>query len=324
MDQLVARALGGDTPFASLELITKPEGSFGRSILRNNISWSSPTTPVPRETEPLAIFNRLTGRGPAAPGAHRDDRQSILDTVAADARSLRTRVSAADRDKLDEYFEAVRAVEKRLELSRQKAQSQLDQRLAKAVAPPAGIPENHETYLRLMFDMMVLAYWTDSTRVATFMLDHEQSNRYFDFLPGVKGMWHALSHWRDISGRTEDDDGKTSWTSRDVKRAQYLKVIAWHHRQVAYFLNRLKSIREGDGTLLDHSLILYGSPFADGHEHASKQLPLMLAGHANGQLQTGIHRSHPGKPLEGIYLSVMDRLGVRVEQFGGTDTALLI
>ena len=324
MDQLVARALGGDTPFASLELITKPEGSFGRSILRNNISWSSPTTPVPRETEPLAIFNRLTGRGPADPGARRDDRQSILDTVAADARSLRTRVSAADRDKLDEYFEAVRAVEKRLELSRQKAKAQLDQRLANAVAPPAGIPENHETYLRLMFDMMVLAYWTDSTRVATFMLDHEQSNRYFDFLPGVKGMWHALSHWRDISGRTEDDDGKTSWTSREVKRAQYLKVIAWHHLQVAYFLNRLKSIREGDGTLLDHSLILYGSPFADGHEHASKQLPLMLAGHANGQLQTGIHRSHHGKPLEGIYLSVMDRLGLRVEQFGGTDTALLI
>ena len=97
-----------------------------------------------------------------------------------------------------------------------------------------------------MFDMMVLAYWTDSTRVATFMLDHEQSNRYFNFLPGVKGMWHALSHWRDISGRTEDDDGKTSWTSRDVKRAQYLKVIEWHHRQVAYFFNRLKSIREGD------------------------------------------------------------------------------
>ena len=240
------------------------------------------------------------------------------------ARSLRTRVSVADRDKLDEYFEAVRAVEKRLELSRKESQAQLDQRLAQATPPPAGIPEDHEAYLRLMFDMMVLAYWTDSTRVATFMLDHEQSNRYFNFLPGVKGMWHALSHWRDISGRTEDDDGKTSWTSRDVKRAQYLKVIEWHHRQVAYFFNRLKSIREGDGTLLDHSLILYGSPFADGHEHASKQLPVMLAGHANGQLQPGMHRSHQGKPLEGIYLSMMDKLGVRVEAFGGTDNALEI
>ena len=324
MDQLVAKAIGSDTPFTSLELITKPEGSFGRSILRNNISWSSATTPLPRETEPRAIFNRLTGRGPAAGGPRRDDRQSILDAIAADARSLRTRVSVADRDKLDEYFEAVRAVEKRLELSSKESQARLDQRLAQATPPPAGIPEDHEAYLRLMFDMMVLAYWTDSTRVATFMLDHEQSNRYFNFLPGVKGMWHALSHWRDISGRTEDDDGKTSWTSRDVKRAQYLKVIEWHHRQVAYFFNRLKSIREGDGTLLDHSLILYGSPFADGHEHASKQLPVMLAGHANGQLQPGMHRSHQGKPLEGIYLSMMDKLGVRVEAFGGTDNALEI
>jgi hypothetical protein len=179
-------------------------------------------------------------------------------------------------------------------------------------------------YMRLMFDMMVLAYWTDSTRVASFMLDHEQSNRYFDFIPDVRGMWHALSHWGDVSGKTEDDDGRTSWTSKEVKREQYLKVIHYHHEQVAYFLGKLKSIREGEGTLLDNSLILYGSPFEDGNRHASKRVPVMLAGKAGGRLRTGRQLSYDGQPREGIYLSMLDALGVHVEKMGNTDKALSI
>ena len=324
MDQIAARAIGGGTMLSSLELIMKPEGSFSSDILRNNISWSTPTTPVPRETEPLAVFRRLTREGGGAVGAARDDRKAILDTVLEDAKRLRSKVSTADRDKLDEYFESVREVEKRLAMTREESQSQRRAMLAGAAAPPGGYPENHQVYMRLMFDMMVLAYWTDSTRVASFMLDHEQSNRYFDFIPDVRGMWHALSHWGDASGKTEDDDGRTSWTSKEVKRHQYLKVIHYHHEQVAYFLGKLKSIREGEGTLLDNSLILYGSPFEDGNRHASKRVPVMLAGKAGGRLRTGRQLSYDGQPREGIYLSMLDALGVHVEKMGNTDKALSI
>ena len=203
MDQLAAKAIGNETLLSSLELIMKPQGSFSSDILRNNISWSSPTTPAPRETEPLAVFRRLTGETGAAGEKKRDDRKTILDTVMADANSLRSKASTADRDKLDEYFESVREVEKRLALAREDSHKQQRAMLTNTAAPPGGHPENHQEYMRLMFDMMVLAYWTDSTRVASFMLDHEQSNRYFDFIPEVRGMWHALSHWAnglDVEG----------------------------------------------------------------------------------------------------------------------------
>jgi hypothetical protein len=175
-----------------------------------------------------------------------------------------------------------------------------------------------------MFDMMVLAYWTDSTRVATFMLDHEQSNRYFNFIPNVKGMWHALSHWKDISGKSEDDDRKTSWTSQEIKYQQYLSVIAFHHAQVAYFIDRLNAIKEADGTLLDNCLILYSSPFEDGHTHASKNLPIMIAGSAGGQIKSGRQINYDNGQLEGIYISIMRMLGMNVDAFGGTNRALAI
>ena len=164
--------------------------------------------------------------------------------------------------------------------------------------------------------------YPDSARVATFMLHHEQSNRYFNFLPGVKGRWRAPSYWKDISGKTEDDDENTSWNTKEVKLRQYLKVITFHHEQVAYFLDRLRNITEADGSLLDHSMILYGSPFADGHQHASRQLPVMIAGKAGGKLNAGRHLSYPEAPLEGLYLSMMDVMGVQMNRFGGTDKAL--
>ena len=137
-------------------------------------------------------------------------------------------------------------------------------------------------------------------------------------------MWHALSHWRDFSGKTEDDDGKTFWATQEIKFNQYLSVIKFHHEQVAYFLNRLNSIEEGDGTLLDNSMILYGSPFADGNEHVSTNLPILLAGKAGGKIQTGYHIEHPDGPAEGMYLSMMDVMGVPVHQIGGIDTAVSI
>jgi len=326
MDQIVARAIGDQTPFSSLELISKPDGTFSNSLLRNNISWRNGTTPVPRETEPLAIYNRLTGRGQKSQnGEGADLRQSVLDTVLADANDLRNKVSQSDQHKLDEYLDAVHSVEKQMSALADESRASARQKASTFPVPPEGIPEDHGAYLRLMFDMMVLAYWTDSTRVASFMLDHEQSNRYFnDIIPNVKGMWHAISHWRDISGMTEDDDGETSWSSKEIKYSQYLSVIKFHQDQVAYFLNRLKDIEEGAGTLLDHSMILYGSPFSDGNTHLSKNLPVMIAGKAGGKLSPGRNLVYPDAPAEGIYLSMMDVMGVPVHEIGGVDTAIPI
>ncbi|MFP6584195.1 MAG: DUF1552 domain-containing protein [Candidatus Hydrogenedentota bacterium] len=325
MDQIVARSIGDETPFSSLELISRPQGTFSKSLLRNNISWRNGTTPVPRETEPRAVYDRLTGRGAEGQNAAETNwQQSILDTVLADAQSLRNRISTSDQHKLDEYLDAVRGVEKQMSRMASESRASAREKAATFPRPPEGIPEDHGAYLRLMFDMMVLAYWTDSTRVASFMLDHEQSNRYVNFIPEVKGMWHAISHWRDISGKTEDDDGKTSWSSKEVKFKQYLTIIKFHQEQVAYFLNRLKNIEEGDGSLLDHSMILYGAPFSDGNEHLSKNLPMLIAGKAGGKIAPGRILEYPDGPAEGVYLSMMDVMGVPVHELGGIDTAVAI
>jgi hypothetical protein len=328
MDQIVARSIGDATLFPSLELITKPQGTNAKDMLLNNISWRDGNTPVPRATNPRSIFDRLTGAGfsenNATPGNQLSHRRSILDAVLEDAHSLRHKISGADQHKIDEYLEAVRSIEKRmgdaaklqLEAAREKASS--------VAPPPTELPEDHAAYLRLMFDMMVLAFWTDSTRVSTFMLDHEESNRFVNFIPGVKGMWHSLSHWRAIEAGGEDNFDGSSWVSKEVKFEQYLKVIEYHHEQVAYFLDRLKSIPEGEGTLLDNCMILYGSPFADGDAHQSTMLPILIAGQAGGKIRSGRMLEYPDKPAEGVYLSMMDVMGVAVDEIGGINEPIPI
>ena len=322
MDQIIASKLSDKTPFSSLELISKPEGSFNKSLLRSNISWRNESTPVPRIYEPRSIYDRLTGLSHQNQDSSQID--SILDTVLSDAKDLRRRVGKADQDRLDEYFDAVRSVEKQMSAMANVSRANARQKAATFPRPPEGIPEDYSDYLKLMFDMMVLAYWTDSTRVATFMLDHEQSNRYVDFVPGVKGMWHALSHWRDISGMSIDDDASTRWSSIDVKYNQYKKVIEYHHEHVAYFFNRLKNIKEGDSNLLDNSLILYGAPFNDGNEHLSYNLPMMIAGRAGGKISPGRELHYDGGHSEGVYLSIMEKLNLPMNEIGGVDTLIPI
>ena len=189
MDQIIARVVGKETRLPSPEMITRAQGSFSNSLMRNHISWKSSTTPLPRETQPRAIFDRLTQSGTSnTRETNPNDRNRILDTVIEDAKSLRNRISFSDRSRLDEYLDAVRTVEKQITRTQKSLLSHTDHRFTSAPVPDTGIPFRHQEYLRLMFDMIVLAFWTDSTRVATFMLDHEQSNRYFKFLPDVKGM----------------------------------------------------------------------------------------------------------------------------------------
>ena len=175
-----------------------------------------------------------------------------------------------------------------------------------------------------MMDMITLAFWADATRVSTFMLDHGQSNRYFNFIDGVQGTWHALSHWKDASGNTEDDDGITSWSSPDEKRYQYNAVTRWHHEQVAYFLGRLKSIREADGsTLLDNSMIVYGSSLADGHEHGAKNLPVVVAGKARGAFKTGRQvKFRRDTSMSNLHLLMLQQMDDSVDRFGESDTPM--
>ena len=314
-DQLAARHLGEETLLPSLELSLQGEGYFSNSLPRNAISWSAPDRPMAREIEPRAVFDRMF----RPPSGGVTDR-SVMDAVLADARTLRGYTSKADQYRLDEYFESIRALERRIEFSEARSgQMRSDGALTDTMMTPTpGIPADHQSYVRLMLDLMIAAFQSDATRVATFMLDHGQSNRYFDFIPDVQGTWHALSHYQNASGKTEDDDGITTWESVESKRAMYAEVIRWHHTQVAYLLDRMKSIVEPNGgTLLDNSMILYGASLGDGNEHDANDLPTLLAGGGGGTITTGryIENAEP-TDLAGLHLSLLQRMGVEIDEFG--------
>ena len=314
-DQLAARHLGEETLLPSLELSLQGEGYFSNSLPRNAISWSAPDRPMAREIEPRAVFDRMF----RPPSGGVTDR-SVMDAVLVDARTLRGYTSKADQYRLDEYFESIRALERRIEFSEARSgQMRSDGALTDTMMTPTpGIPADHQSYVRLMLDLMIAAFQSDATRVATFMLDHGQSNRYFDFIPDVQGTWHALSHYQNASGKTEDDDGITTWESVESKRAMYAEVVRWHHTQVAYLLDRMKSIVEPNGgTLLDNSMILYGASLGDGNEHDANDLPTLLAGGGGGTITTGryIENAEP-TDLAGLHLSLLQRMGVEIDEFG--------
>jgi hypothetical protein len=320
VDQLVAQEIGTRTLLPSLEMSAKGEGIFTSSLPRNALSWIDPQTPAARDIEPRIIFDRMFRAGKSGLA-----NKSVVDLVLSDAKRMQRRVSDQDQRKVDEYLESIRAIERRIEFAEeQQGRAKNNAALARAMVRPAsGIPAEHGEYMRQMMDMIVLAFWADATRVATFMLDHGQSNRYFDFVDGVRGTWHALSHWKDISGKTEDDDGKTSWSSRDEKREMYNRVTAWHTELVAYFLGRLKEIQEPTGSLLDNSMIVYGSSLADGHEHAEKNLPLLLAGRGGGTIRSGrLVRFERANTMSDLHLATVKRMGVDRDRFADSKSPL--
>ena len=191
--------------------------------------------------------------------------------------------------------------------------------------PPTAVPEDHGEYLDLLLDLVALALWSGASRVATVMLDHGQSNRYCTFVPEVKGTWHALSHWRDTSGKTEDDDGVTSWSSRRSKREMYDRVVTWHHERVARLLDRMAALPEADGSLLDHSMVVYGSSISDGHEHGERDLPTLIAGGAGGALRGGRLLAHRrATSLDRLHLATLRAVGVPAERFGTADEPLAL
>ncbi len=191
------------------------------------------------------------------------------------------------------------------------------------VAPAPGIPSGHENYMRIMMDLVVLAFQTNAMRVCTFMLDHGQSNRYFNFIDDVRGTWHALSHYGNADGKS-DDDGTTSWDSVEQKRAMFARVQTWHHKQMAFFLNRLKQIREPNrGTLLDNSMIVYGGSLGDGNDHSPLNLPMMVAGRGGGTIKTGrLVTYQQSTNLANLHLSLAQRMGLLIDKFATSDRPL--
>lgn len=313
VDQIAAQHFQGKTLLPSLELSVRGEGIFTSSLARNSLSWVDATTPAPRDIEPRVVFDRMFRSGKSGLGD-----PSVVDLVLDHSRSIKRRVGQADQARIDEYLESVRAIERRLEFAAtQKRRAAEMPELQKAMRrPDPGIPDDHEAYMRTMMDMIVLAFWSDATRVCTFMMDHGQSNRYFNFIEGVKGTWHALSHWKDISGRTEDDDGKTSWSTREEKRDMYNRVTRWHNDQVSYLIERMSAINEPDGRLLDNSMIVYGSSLGDGHEHEAKNLPMLLAGGSQLGIRQGMLRGgRRDTSMSALHLAILQKLGVRRERF---------
>jgi len=305
-DQIVANRIGEQTRLPSLELSCDGGQRAGSCdsgyscAYQFNLSWRSETQPMNPEVDPRAAFERLFGNGdPAASlemAARRArQRKSVLDFVLDDARMLATRLGAADKRKLDEYLTAVREIERRIERAEKFGPANLP---AGVVAPEMF--ENFDEHVRLMYDILALAFQTDSTRVATFVVAHDGSNRPYPWI-GIRDGHHDISHHRND----------------EVKKAQIAKINRFHTGQFAYFLDKLKSIREGDASLLDNSTILYGSAISDGNAHLHENLPILVAGRGGGSFKTGQHvRVEDKTPLTNLYRSMLENVGVPTEKIG--------
>ena len=312
-DQVAAQHIGSQTPFSSLEIGCERGGQNGdcdsgySCAYSGNISWRNPSFPMAKEVDPRAVFNRLFGNDDAQETAQsrlmRDsDRQSVLDFVLDDASRLKNRLGARDRDKLDEYLTGVREVEQRIHKSARIHQAAS----TSGVSAPSYMPEDYGEHLRLMSDMMVLAFQTDLTRVCTFMWANEGSNRSFQSI-GVPEGHHDLSHHGGLK----------------EKQDKLMKINRFQVTQLAYLLEKLQSIQEHDGTLLDNSMIVFGGGISDGDRHNHDDLPVLLAGKGGGTIKSGRHLVYQDyTPMSNLYLDMLDRVGVRTEKFGDSSGRL--
>jgi hypothetical protein len=305
IDQVAASKIGKFTRLSSLELGCDRGQQAGNCdsgyscAYSYNISWKTESTPMPPEVDPRLVFERLfssASRAETAEARAKRERhqRSILDFVLDDAKSLRSKLGATDQRKLDEYLTAVRELESRIDRAEKFAATLPDYK------QPTGIPDTYEDHLKLMFDLLALAFQTDTTRISTFVVAHDGSNRPYPFI-GVSEGHHDLSHH---GGKEE-------------KKQKIAQINQFHVKQFAYFIQRLKSIREGDGSLLDNCMVVYGSGLADGNAHAHEDLPIVMAGRGGNTIQTGRHiqfSSHT--PMTNLYLSMMERVGAPIPRIG--------
>jgi hypothetical protein len=318
IDQIAAKEFGQDTQLASLELkldgadvAGSCDGAFSCAYT-NTISWRTPTTPLPMENDPRAVFERLFGdSGSTDANARlamfRRDR-SILDSLSEGVSRLEVKVGASDCAKINEYLESVRDIERRI----QKAEEQNSIKLP-LVEQPVGIPATFEEHAKLMFDLQLLAYQCDLTRVTTFMIGRELSGRAYPEI-GVPEAHHPLSHHDYIP----------------EKIATLSKINAFHAKIFAYYLEKLRSTPDGDGSLLDHSMILYGAGISDSNAHKHDNLPILLAGGCAGQVKGGRHLKYSGDPnssessMANLLLTMMDKLGMPIDRIGNSTGKLEI
>lgn len=308
VDQVAAQQIGRQTRFASLELGCDAGRNAGNCdsgyscAYSHNISWQSETTPVAHETNPRLVFERLFANNVADDADKSRQqreffRQSLLDFVNEDARRLRNQLGRADQRKLDEYLTGVREIERRIQRSESGARP--TQGLSD-LTKPAGIPDDYAEHIRLMCDMMLLAFQGDLTRISTCMFARAGSNRSYREI-GVPDGHHDLSHHGGDA----------------AKHAKIRQINRYHVAQFAYFLERLKEIPEGDGTLLDNCMIVYGSGISDGNRHNNENLPVILAGSGGGEIDSGRHvRYDEETPVTNLYLSLLDRIGAPVDWLG--------
>jgi hypothetical protein len=305
-DQIAARELGQSTQLASLELGLEEQSMVGgcdsgySCAYTNTISWRTPTTPNPMEVNPRAVFERLFGDGDSTDRASRLQRMredtSVLDYVRESVGRLQPGLGARDKGKLNEYLEGIRDIERRI----QKAEQQSAAMELPVVERPSGIPEEFEDHAKLMSDMLVIAFQTDMTRIVTFMLAHEGSNRSYRSI-GISDGHHSVTHHQN------DPE----------KIAKVVKINELHVRTFAYLLDKLRSTPDGDGSLLDHSMILYGSSISDGNAHTHDDLPLVLVGGAAGRIQCGRHIRYAAEtPMNNLLLTMLDKAGVPFERLG--------
>jgi uncharacterized protein DUF1552 len=302
VDQIAAKELGKRTPLPSLEIgletpmIGACESAYS-CVYYNTISWRGPETPLPMENRPRAVFERLVGDStdPAERRARIQENRSILDLVAEDLKRLLQSVGQGDRLKLDQYSEAIRSVEQQIQVAEQQAPERLPD-----MEKPIGIPEKFSDYARLMVDLQVLAFQGNMTRVATFMVGHEMGGRAYPEL-GFGDQHHSLTHHQ---GDQE-------------KIAKVLQINIFHAKLYQYFVDKMRAVPEGDGSLLDHSLLVYGSALSDGNMHLYRDLPvLLIAGAATGITGNRHVRYPDDTPMANLYLTLLDRLGVTIERFG--------
>jgi hypothetical protein len=305
IDQLYARKFGQDTPLPSIQLCIEMVDASGACdygyacVYADTISWASPTQPLPMTIDPRMAFENLFGEGGTSEerSARGEVNRSILDWIAGDVTRLQKGLGPSDRNRLNAYLENVREIERRI----QKIEKYNASGEARALpAAPLGVPDSFEEHVKLMFDLQVLAFMTDVTRVSAFKLSRDVSGRVWPE-SGVKTPFHPCSH-----------HGETP-----AKIAEFAKLNRYHVSLMPYFLDKLKNTPDGDGNLLDHSMVLYGSPMGDSNVHNHKRVPLFLAGHANGKLKGNLHvREKDGTPMANVYLSMLHKLGVDVPSFG--------
>ncbi len=309
MDQIAVQTIGQDTPLPSLELMIEEAslncGEGLNCAYRNTISWQSPTSPLPMQNNPQVVFEQLFGDG--ATPEQRDSRRelslSLLDALTQEVRTLDKRLSSADRHRLDQFLTDVREIERRIQQAAAKVTDDID-----VPGKPAGVPDNVEEHILLMYELQALAWQTEITRVSTFLMANELTNAVYP-ASGVRDSFHTLSHH----------------SNNEESKLRFAELNRYHVTLLAQFLDKLKATPDGDGSLLDHAMILYGSGMSDGNSHNHDPLPVLLAGGASGALEGNRHLVFPERtPMSNLLLTMLHKLGVEAESFGDSTGALAV